>query len=1556
MRIRRILRTTLVAVLAAALFLTALPFEGIAAGSPFETSPFIKKITLTDLTTGQQLGTSGAAAGKNDSVQIKFDFSIPDDVTVDDGTVYSFTIPSEIVIPSSGITETLTMPDAAGSKVPVASVFVSQDGKGTITFNKDVNNYRGVSGSFYVQSKFSGDKIENTTPVPVTFTVEGEADPTTVNVYFTQPEATIAKSAGTYNADTDTVSWTVTLNGNKTTVRDGKFYDTLPDGLTYVTGTFTVKESGTNVVYKDGTSAAAGKFISSGNPLEYDFSSDFSSEYTITYDTKVVSSQYYGQKLTNTAKLDQDGKDVTAQGTVTPSPVYIKKSASPVIAGDKKVDWTITFGRSGETLTNAAVTDNLSKLGALDAQAGVVLDKGTASEKTIAADNTAAEYYTYQNNQLTLHAAAITGQHTVSFSTDLPDGYWEKNESGLNNTAKLTSDDTPQLKNGVWGGTGTVPNTQNKVITKNGAGYDPSTHIITWNININESGRTLASPELSDIIPTAAGNAQQYVAGSLTVTKKNGGTVIYKDGGTANTGTLDTSAGTLTYKFGADISEAYTVTFQTRVTEAAVYANNVYASFTNSASLTTGDGATSSTPAASQGVGSTVISKSASYDYKTREITWTVKADSDKTQLADAIVTDVLKGNGLDSFAFEPSTLTVDGTAVTAGDSADKLAQNEYFYDTSSGKLTIALGNISTEKVMTFKMKLTAPNTFFATNGAKNAGNTATLTDTQYGPVNATAWCTINNGLVTKTGDYSADSDHIDWIVHINQNGVKLSDLKLRDVLAAGLVLDTSSVRIYRETLASDGSLTPNGNTAQAIDTAAKNSGITSEKLGSTNISYDALTNEFDFSVPYESGSGTTDDPYSINSPYVLIFRTYVDAAHNGTSFSNTMSFIGTAETISDTSSPVNVWYASSGSTATGTTGTLTVKKTDSATGETLAGAVFGLYDGIGNLIEQGTTGADGKLSFDFLQYSVPYSVKELTAPTNYNLNSTLHKFEIKKGDESGLYEYNADKGDYSTFVSSAASYAYSDVIKTGSIRFSKIDGGGKALAGATFTLYDSTGNTPVTAGGSPVTAVSGSDGTVLFSGVRYGSYKIKETSAPTDYSLSGTVLTAELTESNKDIVSGVLTLTDKVTDSLKSADIVLRKLGAGGSALAKAAFTLYDASGKAPVLVNGKTLTSVSDAGGIVSFTDIPYGDYTLVETTAPADYAAAAPIKVSLHEGAAGLKDGIYNVGDVTDNKLLGSISFIKLGDGGKALRGATFVLSDASGNAVGTPQISDADGTVTFTGVPYGDGYSIAETQAPADYTALAQPITGISIHSEKIVLRSVTDAKKTGAITFVKTDENGQPLAGAVFALYNSLGVQVGTAQTSDKNGRVTFSGVPFADGYTVKEIKAPENYAVCRDIQANLHTQSYDLGKVADELRKGTVRVKKTDLLGHTLSGAEFALYTSGGTLIGKAVTDGSGVASFDAVTFGEYYVVETNAPKGYLRSDAKFPITLNAANPAAGTTVVDMPSKVIPLAAFPQTGSRGTLPTMALAALALAAGGVVIAGELRAGKRRKNNA
>jgi uncharacterized surface anchored protein len=1558
MKIRNILRTVLAVVLVTAQFVAAVPFLGLAADSPFQSSPFVTNISITDLTTGKDLGVSGNIAGKNDQVQIKFDFAVPDNVTVDEGTVYSFELPVEIFIPSAGISEKLTMTDKSGKKVEVADVFIAQDGKGTITFKNEINNYRGVSGSFYVSSKFNGDKIKNTTPVPISFKVEGKADPTTISVYFNQPDAAIAKSNGTYNSGTDSVSWTVTLNSNKTTVRNGRFLDTLPAGLTYKSGTFTVKDSSGTVVFKDGTAANKGTFSSAKNPMEYDFSQSFSEEYTVTYET-TVSKEYYGQTLTNKATLDQDGKDVSAQGTIKYSPTYITKTADTVTAGDTGVNWTITIGRDGETLNSAVVSDNLSRLGALDTASGVVLDKGTASQRALTTSSTDAVYYTYDSakNTLTVSAAAITGKHTISFATNLASDYWEKNESGEWNAATLTASDTPQLKNGVRANTGVVPGTQNSIITKGGAGYDASSHEITWTLDINKSARTLKNPTVTDAVPTAAGNAQQYVAGSFTVTKASDNSVVYKDGGTGNTGTFASASGTLSYNFGADISEEYKVTYKTAITDPAVYAGNASASYHNSASLITGDNITSVTPDASQNVSSTVISKTGSYDYKNREITWTVKANSDKTTLTDAVVTDLLTGSGIDSFTFEPSAITLDGAAMTAAANEAGLSAGKYYYDTATKKLTVSLGTITTEKTIVFKMIVTDPNTFFSTTGQKSIGNTVTLTDKENGPVNANASLTIDNGLVTKTGSYTANSDHIDWIVHINQNGVNLSDLKLRDNLAEGLVLDTSSIRLYKETLASNGSLSPNGDTAEAIDAAAAKAGVAKSALTSSNISYDASTNEFDFTVPYESGAGTAADPYVINSPYVLIFRTYVDAEHNGKTFSNTISFVGTATTVSSTSSPVDVWYATSGSQATGTTGTLNVTKTDSASGSALSGAVFGIYDESNNLIQQGTTDANGKFAFSFLQYAVPYSIKEIKAPANYTLNTTVHKFELKKGDNAGLYELNPTDNEYSVLVNTTATYTYSDVIKTGNISFTKVGGDGKGIAGATFTLYDSTGAKPVLSGTAPVTAVSGKDGIVTFTSVPYGSYKIKETSAPTDYAVSDTVLTAELTDANDGVVSGTLTLNDKVLEEMKTAEISLRKLGAGSAPLSGAVFTLYDAGGKNPVLSGGKPLTATSDENGLISFKGIVYGDYTLVETTAPADYAAVSPVKVSLHDGAAAIADGMYSVGDVTDAKLLGSITFTKTGDDGKPLAGAEFTLTDASGKTVGTPQTSDSKGIVTFADVPYGDGYTITETKAPADYVLLGDPITGISIHSQLVTLKSVANSKDAGVISFTKTDENGKPLAGAVFALFNSQGVKVGSDKTSDKNGKVTFSGVPFADGYTIKEISAPENYTACADITVNLHSQAYDIGRVADALRRGSIKVAKTNILGKPLAGAEFSLYSSDGTFIAKAVTGSDGTAVFTDITFGDYYTVETGAPAGYLRTDEKFAVQLNAANPNGWTNVADLSDKLIPTGSlsFPHTGSRETKSALAFAGMALISCLVIAADEIGRQKHRKKN-
>lgn len=64
-----------------------------------------------------------------------------------------------------------------------------------------------------------------------------------------------------------------------------------------------------------------------------------------------------------------------------------------------------------------------------------------------------------------------------------------------------------------------------------------------------------------------------------------------------------------------------------------------------------------------------------------------------------------------------------------------------------------------------------------------------------------------------------------------------------------------------------------------------------------------------------------------------------------------------------------------------------------------------------------------------------------------------------------------------------------------------KTDKDGKALAGASFTLYNSSGN-------AVATAVSGNDGIALFTNLPINSsYTIKEISAPTGYELSAQII-----------------------------------------------------------------------------------------------------------------------------------------------------------------------------------------------------------------------------------------------------------------------------------------------------------------------------------------------------------------------------------------------------------------------------------------------------------------
>lgn len=78
---------------------------------------------------------------------------------------------------------------------------------------------------------------------------------------------------------------------------------------------------------------------------------------------------------------------------------------------------------------------------------------------------------------------------------------------------------------------------------------------------------------------------------------------------------------------------------------------------------------------------------------------------------------------------------------------------------------------------------------------------------------------------------------------------------------------------------------------------------------------------------------------------------------------------------------------------------------------------------------------------------------------------------------------------------------------------------------------------------------------------------------------------------------------------------------------------------------------------------------------------------------------------------------------------------------------------------------------------------------------------------------------------------------------------------------------------------------------------GAISVYKVDADDQNkyLEGAEFALYHSDGTVVGRYTTDKKGYFGVSWLAYGDYYLIETKAPDGYVCGSDKITFTLNSA-------------------------------------------------------------
>lgn len=269
--------------------------------------------------------------------------------------------------------------------------------------------------------------------------------------------------------------------------------------------------------------------------------------------------------------------------------------------------------------------------------------------------------------------------------------------------------------------------------------------------------------------------------------------------------------------------------------------------------------------------------------------------------------------------------------------------------------------------------------------------------------------------------------------------------------------------------------------------------------------------------------------------------------------------------------------------------------------------------------------------------------------------------------------------------------------------------------------------------------------------------------------------------------------------------------------------------------------------------------------------------------------------------------------------------------------------AEKTYSATGSAYGidpDEAVLCWYDSTGKYQSLAS-YTGTGLDPVRAYIKiKATVADEVGGLTINKVDaDTGKVLAGVTYRLFDSAGNKIADV-TTGADGKAVFADLPLSS-YTYQEISAPEGYVVDdTKYQITITTETLNITETrTNTMAKGSITVRKVDVTGSPLAGAELLLETSADgqtwTEVGKITPDSTGVAKWENLKIGaQYRVMETKAPAGYtLLTEPLFTGALDSSNRDITITACNSAGFVLPF-----TGSTGFTTYFLFAALALMAG------------------
>ena len=609
-----------------------------------------------------------------------------------------------------------------------------------------------------------------------------------------------------------------------------------------------------------------------------------------------------------------------------------------------------------------------------------------------------------------------------------------------------------------------------------------------------------------------------------------------------------------------------------------------------------------------------------------------------------------------------------------------------------------------------------------------------------------------------------------------------------------------------------------------------------------------------------------------------------------------------------------------------------------------LAGATYNVYkgtSGTGSVVATFTTDEAGHATLSTPLEDGTYSVKEVTPPKGYKLDTKVYTFTINGADTSLSVE---DEPGTLTLK-----------LKKKDAQTGSTPQGNASLAGAVYQVSYQKGGQTVTE--ELTSDASGNLGTL--EGIPFGTVTVKELTAPEGYrldtqvhtytvdgsQLTGDTYTLEVTDLAEEVQRGGLTIQKKDSQTGTTPQ--------GDASLEGISFEIVNQS-KNPVVVNGSTaapgqvaMTITTNASGVASTGEgvLPYGDYTVreVSTNESMLQTFTEEIAVTIDQ------DGQMLEYDAENDVVRGGIDLEKQDSqmgttpqGNSSFANIDFEIINRSANPVVVDGTTYAVGDVIMTittdesghastgseALPYGT-YEVKESQTnesmlltwTGETVTVRQQGHSVAITAVDEVERGGLSVEKQDTITG-STPQGDADFEGITFQIINNSrnpvivegekyqpGEVVKTLVT-DSEGKASTADdlLPYGE-YILHESATNESMLLTapdQTVQVEDDGVIYEF-TVADEVVRGGVLIEKRDLEsglltplgGASLDGTLFeitnksinavyvggALYEPGKVCATIEVVDGIAQTDARALPYGTYQMVESKPGEGYLHTD-----------------------------------------------------------------------